>query len=252
MPALRANALHPTQIGIATGRTVHHRSPIVKISVNGHISTVVIRIVTICCGFGEFCANGDDGSIGVVYGAQVLLQPALLPDFDGGIDAAVVIGHRVNTAVERRLSGKRQFYPVNRADTVGGIRAHIVGGVGCQSRNMACENTEAVAVIGMAVIECRVLCRAPADTPVGHVRPAGGRHLARDRGLGSLDIHHIQGKYGGHFRLRIKIEHIPVCDTHSRLGVCLIVVTGGQLQIGDGVVKRTVARADRIIHCSCH
>ncbi len=168
------------------------------------------------------------------------------------IDVAVVIGQRVGTAIESGTGGKAPLFAVGCADTVGGVGAHVVDGIGRQPCNVACKDAMAVTVIGMAVIECRVLGCAPADAPVGHVRPARGGYVAGDGGLRGLDVCHAEGEYSGQFRLRVKIEHTPRGGACRSFGVCLIVIACGHLQIGDGVVKRTVARADGIIHSPCH
>ena len=78
----------------------------------------------------EIAAYGYFRSVRVVCGAQVLPHPALLPDLDGGIDVAVVVGYRINAAIKRGQSGEGALLTVGCAHTVGGVCPNIIGGIG--------------------------------------------------------------------------------------------------------------------------
>ena len=233
MPSCRTDPLHTVRNIMDGWFTIPHRMHTVEVSIDGNTAVVAFWSITVivCGGW----VRGYGHAVGIVRGAQVLLHPALRSDFHRGIDVAVIVGHRVDAAVEKsrgrvgRQGGKAALLPVGRAHTVGGVGPDIIGGVGIQTEEMARKAARPAAVSGVDVAQRGILCCAPADSPCGHGAAAVIRHVAAAISPMSSRVRHHKRMHFWKIRLCVEVQHISQSCSQNCFSVCSIVIAGTHL-----------------------
>ena len=157
---------------------MHHRSPVVHITVGRHVVLVIIRSVTL----------GNLRVVGIVRGAQILPHPALVSDLHRVIDIAINVGNRRNVRAGLGIAGRNSqrseahLIAIRRAYTIGGVGPHVVGGASIQARDTAGECPYTRAISGVVAVQGRIREGIPANATsrhrgiaiVGHIASAGG------------------------------------------------------------------------------
>ena len=99
MPACGTDALHAARVGRRGGRTVHHRIPVVKVAISGHVALIIVWSITVGRNMiirGCY-AGRNRRAVGVVRGAQVFLHPALAANLHRIVSVVVVVCHGSGT-----------------------------------------------------------------------------------------------------------------------------------------------------------
>ena len=112
MPAIGTDALHIALVGGTAVRTVHHRRPVVEITVIPHIPGMVIPFVAgtieIRSSETRFLSPSDFVAVRIVRGLKILFHPALVADFHCVIDVAVDVGHCWGARTRLGIAGGQQ------------------------------------------------------------------------------------------------------------------------------------------------
>ena len=80
VPACGTDALHVARVVRGRGRTMHHRRPVVQVSVCRHVALIIVWSITIGT-VRSCCAGRNRRAVGVVRGTQVFLHPIIFIAF---------------------------------------------------------------------------------------------------------------------------------------------------------------------------
>ena len=175
--------------------------------------------------------------------AQILLHPALPANLDRIVDVSIVIGHSGSARTRKSITsreyggGETHFISVNRSRIGCRISSHIIGCARLQTRNCTCKRADTAAVVGVIVIESRIVTFAPTDATGDDVAVYIIIYNTTTYGFRKSDIaHRIRGDNGKCG----KCHFITIGCTYA-CSVCTYIISSAwrQPRKGTGKVTRT-------------
>ena len=178
MPSGRTNALNITRLSFLI---VNNGTPIIQITVCGHIGRVVIGTITVSDGGTCVRTKKNCRTVGVLRGAEILFHPALRSDLHRTVRVSVYISHSRGFWTRQTIGGvcggAENLVTVRSTGTIGGVCTYVVRCTACQTRKSRGETASACSAGYMAVRDGRSRGCALAKSLFPHSRLTRVRHI---------------------------------------------------------------------------